>query len=55
MWDLHQHVATCYALFFFQNRTCLSLLKHDRRIGGGGLLNRSLMIKVLPQAVGNLA
>lgn len=54
LWDLYQHVATCYTLYS-KNGACLSLLKYGRRVGGGGLLNRSLVIKVLPQVVGNLA
>lgn len=55
LWDLHQHVATCYTVYS-KNRACLSLLlKHGRRVGGGGLLNRSLAIKALPQVVGNLS
>lgn len=54
LWDLHQHVATCYTLYF-KNRACLSLLKYSRRVGGGGLLNKSLVIKALLQVVGNLS
>lgn len=55
LWDLHQHVATCYT-HYSKKRACLSLLlKHGRTVGGGGLLNRSLVIKALPQVVGNLS
>lgn len=32
----------------FQNRARLSLLKHGKRVGGGGLLNRSPVIKAPP-------